>query len=140
MKQFQVDISQGAIFANGKYIPKDVQWGNGLLTTYYEMMDYLANLLSAGTIKGDPRDFYEYFLDLPNVYESRDPAIFSSHPVFIEYENVTQLEWISKGDSLINMAHSLVIVTDFSTVEGWNLVLDVLQWMVFTFLSRNVII
>ncbi|KAI8926720.1 UDP-glucose:glycoprotein glucosyltransferase-domain-containing protein [Entophlyctis helioformis] len=118
-----VDRSDGAIFANGKHIAIADGWQQRLVETYFEMVQYLANLVYLRKIE-DKENVYEYFMTMPNVYPKRNSLIFGSAS-FVNWVDtpkqgrLTDLAWLY-GPSATNFADmSLVVFGDLSTPAGF---------------------
>jgi hypothetical protein len=119
-KRFGID-SNGAVFYNGKFSPYSPEWTKELLSVYFKMMAHLGQEYADGKF-GEKEDFYDYFLKLGNVYQSRNSLIFTRTetdvvPVdYLRIPNVDsafkEMKWIYGGDEIVSV--SVIIVSDFS--------------------------
>jgi UDP-glucose:glycoprotein glucosyltransferase len=134
MDRFRVDPKQGALFANGKYLPKDSSWKNAMARTYFDMLDFLVEQVSVGAIKSN-EDFYEFYLKQPNVFDVKSPKVFTKNTKFVNLlpsqasELVDSLSWISSGSNEETFSKSLILVDDFSSKSGLGTVLASLEYL-----------
>ncbi|KAI8915909.1 hypothetical protein EDD86DRAFT_197169 [Gorgonomyces haynaldii] len=102
------------LYCNGKHIELTNQWMQHMAQTYFSMIDFLTPLVQKELITDDTL-FYDFFLELPNIFKSRNPAIFEPSPV----RKVEDLEWISTGSGKEKV--SLIVCADFEKTDlGWH--------------------
>ncbi|KNC97316.1 uncharacterized protein SPPG_07245 [Spizellomyces punctatus DAOM BR117] len=132
--RFGTSLREGAVFANGKYVPLNEEWQQSMITTYFKMLDYLMQKVYNGQIS-DRDNLYDHFLTLPNVNSKRNEFIFGE-PVMKNFldcdecELLSDIVWLSP--ETVPSTISIIVVADFAQKEGIDFALQAVQYLSFS--------
>jgi hypothetical protein len=127
----------GGIFANGVFFPLilNQNWLQNLLPLYFEMMNFLEEQLQLGKID-DKTNIYDYFLELDNVFASRNRLIFPQDKI-LKFECLDQLPDFIYNTATNEIAPiSILIIADFLKSESLQTAINALEATVLVFNFR----
>ncbi|TPX66082.1 hypothetical protein SpCBS45565_g04732 [Spizellomyces sp. 'palustris'] len=132
--RFGTTLREGAVFANGKYVPLNEEWQQSMITTYFKMLDYLMQKVYKGQIS-DGDNLYDHFLTLPNVNSKRNKFIFGE-PVMKNFldcdecELLSDIVWLSPETAPSTI--SVIVVADFTRKQDIDFALQAVQYLSFS--------
>ncbi|KAJ3377938.1 hypothetical protein HDU92_007799, partial [Lobulomyces angularis] len=132
--------STGCIFYNGKYLELTQSYPQQLIETSQQFLEFIQMKIYTGLIQRDIV-FYNYFLNLPNVFPRRSNVIFITEENPLKIVDLTTASlnnritkstvdtlafYPSDGEKLIPI--SIIVLGDFYSMEGLNLALEVFKF------------